>query len=82
MYSESILERLRAILAKELELEIDKIQRESRITDDLGADSLDIAEISMVIKEEFGHDLTEDEMLRSKKVEDLVSILEKSKTQK
>ena len=71
-----IQKKVISILAKELSMDADKVTPDFLISEDLGADSLDIAEISMVIKEELGHDLSEEEIRGSKRVKDLVDILE------
>ena len=48
---------------------------ESSLANDLGADSLDTAEIAMAINEAFGYDPNEQEMSTIKTVKDVVSIL-------
>ncbi len=70
--SEIILARLKEMLAKELNLEIEKIREDSKLADDLGADSLDTAELAMQIKDEFNYDLTDEEIVNIKTVDDLV----------
>jgi acyl carrier protein len=49
-----IFERLRTQMAKHLELDADSIQMESRLVDDLDADSLDLLELILALKGEFG----------------------------
>ena len=74
-----IYEKLCLILSKELSVERQKISPESLIKDDLGADSLDIAELAMVIRDEFTYDLTEEEISTMKKVSDLAGVLSRHK---
>ena len=50
----SVIERLREIVAVNLGVERDEIVPEARILDDLGADSLDVVELAMVLEETFG----------------------------
>lgn len=72
---EKISARLKQILAKELNIEISKINEDSRLAEDLGADSLDTTEIVMVIEEEFNYRLRDDDVALIKTVGDLLAIL-------
>ena len=47
-------EKLRTIIAEILNIDENEITEESTFVDDLGADSLDIAQIMMGIEDEFG----------------------------
>ena len=47
------LERVKKILSETLDIDISEINDDVRIVDDLGADSLDICEISIEIENEF-----------------------------
>jgi acyl carrier protein len=49
-----IFGRLRVQLAKNLEIEVGEIELESRLVDDLDADSLDLLELILALKGEFG----------------------------
>lgn len=46
-------ERIRAIVSDQLGVEAREIQAESKIADDLGADSLDVVELVMQLEDEF-----------------------------
>ncbi len=50
------------ILMKQLNLNRDQMAPEARIMEDLGADSLDIAEITMLLEENFGVTIPDDEV--------------------
>ena len=54
-----ILEKIKAILVEELDVEEEKIDLDSKIKDDLGADSLDLFELISKIEDEL--DITIDE---------------------
>lgn len=82
MNKNEILSKLVPILSKQLSVESDQITGSSSIVDDLGADSLDTAEIAMMIQEEFGYDLKDHEMQAIKTVDDIVHILEADETVK
>jgi acyl carrier protein len=53
MSEEKIFEKLQDIVAKQLALEPEKIQKTSNFTTDLDADSLDVVELVMTFEEEF-----------------------------
>ena len=48
-----IFERLRALIAEQFTVNENSITMETSFVDDLGADSLDVVEITMAIEEEF-----------------------------
>lgn len=47
-------EKVRKIIAKELNYNEEDIKLESKLSEDLGADSLDAVELIMAIEDEFG----------------------------
>ena len=49
-----ILEKIQNILAQQFEVSADSISADTNIVDDLGADSLDVAELIMSVEDEFG----------------------------
>ena len=71
-----IFEKIVAILEKQLAIDRTMISAESLIGSDLGADSLDTAEIAMMIKDEFAYDLTDDDISNIKTVKNICEILE------
>ena len=48
-----IFERLRALIAEQFAVNENSITMETSFMDDLGADSLDVVELTMAIEEEF-----------------------------
>lgn len=55
------LDRLINAIAEVLDLDKDKITADSKFVDDLGADSLDVLEITMGIEDEFGIEIPTDQ---------------------
>lgn len=49
----SVESKIKEIIAEQLGINEDDIAAESSLSDDLGADSLDIVEIAMALEEEF-----------------------------
>lgn len=52
--------QVRTIVADQLEVSADEIKPESKFTDDLGADSLDIVELVMALEEEFNVEIPDE----------------------
>ena len=63
------------VVAKKLNIEEKNVSTASRFQEDLGADSLDIAELLMEIEEEFGVNIADDEADRLKTVGDAISFI-------
>ena len=74
-----MFERVQAIIANELGIEKEKVTLESRLAEDLGADSLDAVELIMAIEDEFGIELDDETAQNVRKVGDLVSYIEANK---
>lgn len=70
-----ILNRVKAILAEELNVEEENIKPESRIKDDLGADSLDLFELISKIEDEFDVSIEEDDYGKLVTVGDIVDYI-------
>lgn len=75
MTENEIFVRLVRILSKQLNIEEEKILPQSRLADELGADSLDTAEIAMQIQDEFAYDFKDDEIAKVKTVGDILDAL-------
>jgi|YNPMSStandDraft_1061717.scaffolds.fasta_scaffold09373_3 acyl carrier protein len=73
----AVFEKVREIIAENLNLSEDEIKMESNIIDDLGADSLDVMETVMALEEEFDVKFPEEEIKELKTVGDLVKYIEK-----
>lgn len=74
-----ILEKVAEIIAKELSAKKDTITMETRLVEDLGADSLDAVEIMFALEEEFGIEIDDDAAQTIKTVGDLVTYIENHK---
>jgi acyl carrier protein len=70
-----ILERVKAILVEELDLEEDTITLDSRIKDDLGADSLDLFELINKIEDELDVTIEEEDYGKLITVGDIVNYM-------
>lgn len=72
-------EQIIAIVSDEMGEEPGKVMIDSRLVEDLGADSLDIAEIAMRCEEEFNIETLEDDQDSLRTVGDLVDLVTKLK---
>ncbi|MDP4121042.1 MAG: acyl carrier protein [Bacillota bacterium] len=71
-----VLEKVKAILSEQFDVEEDNITAETIIQDDLGADSLDIVDLLMSIEDEFDVEIPDEEIENIKTVGDLVTYVE------
>ena len=74
-----ILEKVKEILVEELDVEEDSITLESKIKDDLGADSLDLFELINRLEDELNVVIEEDDYGKLITVGDIVSYLTNKK---
>lgn len=71
-----VLEKVKAILAEQFDVEEEKITAETDLQEDLGADSLDVVDLLMSIEDEFEIEIPDDEIENIKTVGALVSYIE------
>ncbi|HBD64925.1 MAG TPA: acyl carrier protein [Clostridiales bacterium] len=71
-----ILEKVTAILVEELDVEEANVKLESKIKDDLGADSLDLFELISKIEDELNVTIEEDDYSKLVTVKDIVDYIE------
>ena len=72
-----IFEKLTELLSEQFSVEPDSITMDTAFVDDLGADSVDLVELSMALEEEFGvEEMGEDDITNINTVGDLVRYLQ------
>jgi acyl carrier protein len=71
-----VLEKIKAILSDQFDVEEDKITAETNIADDLGADSLDVVDLLMTLEDEFDVEIPDEEVENIKTVGNLVKYIE------
>ena len=60
-----VYEKLRQLIAEQFTMSLEMVTRETAFVDDLGADSLDVVELTMALEEEFGLPEVSDDDLRT-----------------
>lgn len=73
--TEEMISKTNRIIVEHLGVEADKITREADFADDLGADSLDMVELTMAFEEEFGIEIRDDEADKVSNVGDAYDLL-------
>jgi acyl carrier protein len=68
-------DRVKEIIAKELEVDAKQVTPEAKFIEDLGADSLDIVELVMALEEEFGLDIPDEDADKLRTVGDAMNYL-------
>ena len=76
-----VFEKMKKILAEQLDADIDSITLETDIQDDLGADSLDVVEMLMSIEDEFGVEIPDEEVENLHTIGDVVNYISKNSDQ-
>lgn len=69
-------EKVRDIIAQQLDLAPESIALESRLVEDLKADSLDVVELIMDMEQEFNVEIPDEELPKVQTVGDIVRYVE------
>lgn len=69
-------DKVKEIIVERLGVDADKVTPEASFKDDLGADSLDIAELVMELEDEFGMEIPDEEAEKINTVGDAVTYIE------
>ena len=70
-----VCEKIRTLLSEQLDIEEDDITMDSKIADDLGADSLDVVDLIMAIEDEFEVEIPDEDIENIKTVGDVVNYI-------
>ena len=73
---DEIFERVRTMLAEQLEIDEDRITMDSNIMEDFDADSLDVVDMVMSLEDEFGIEVPDEDAEKFQTVSDIVSYVE------
>lgn len=76
------INEIKKMLASQLNIEEKKIEDNSRLVEDLGADSLDMIEMLMTLEEKFGVSIPDDKTSDLKTVANIANFIDKTKSEK
>ena len=77
--NKAILEEVKEIITKYIKIDPERITLESRLNEDLDADSIDIADVVMDIEEKYGFEFSDEDAESIVAIKDLVKVIEDRK---
>ena len=72
----AIFDEVREVVVEQLSVAPDAVKLESKIIEDLGADSLDVVELVMALEEKFEVEIPDSEAEKLKTIQDVVTFVE------
>lgn len=75
----STIDKVKELIASQLNKSLDEITEEKEVVKDLGADSLDIVEMLMTLEEEYNITISDDDAVNIKTVGDIVNLIDANK---
>lgn len=73
-----MIEQVKSILAKQLRIDVETIADDSNMVEDLGADSIDLVEMLMVIEENMNISVPDEEAVKLKTVRNVADYIEQN----
>ena len=73
-----IFEKVRDIICDQLELDEDVVTMDAVLLEDLGADSIDLADLVMTPEDEFDMEISDEELENIRTVADIVKFIEEN----
>lgn len=70
------IDKVKKLISTQLNVSEAKITENSRLIEDLGADSLDTVELLMAFEEEFGISIPDEEAMNMKTIKDIVNLID------
>ncbi len=74
-----MLDKIKEVVAEQLDCEIGEIKEDSKFIEDLGADSLDVVELVMALEEEFDIEIPDEDAEGILTVSDALNYIENNK---
>jgi len=68
-------DKVKEIIAKQLDVDLAEVKDDASFVDDLGADSLDTVELVMAFEEEFGVEIPDEDAEKITRVKDAISYI-------
>ena len=73
-----MFETLKTILVEELQLDADEITMESNLANDLGINSIELADLVMICEEKFNVEFQDEDIYKFATIGDVVNFLEEN----
>ncbi|MBQ7673689.1 MAG: acyl carrier protein [Alphaproteobacteria bacterium] len=74
--SENVADKVKAIIADKLGVELEKVTDDARFVDDFGADSLDTVDLVMALEEAFNIEISNKEGQEIQSVKDAITFIQ------
>jgi acyl carrier protein len=75
MADKTVEEQVKEIIVEQLSVNAEEVVPEASFVDDLGADSLDLVELIMVMEEKFGQEIPDDDAAKLQTVQDAINYI-------
>ncbi len=75
----SVEEKVIEIIMEQLDVTREECVPEAAFIDDLGADSLDIVELVMAMEENFGIEISDEELMKVRTIQDVIDFIKKKR---
>jgi acyl carrier protein len=75
MADKTVEEMVKEIIVEQLSVNADEVVPEASFVDDLGADSLDLVELIMVMEEKFGQEIPDEDAAKLQTVQDAITYI-------
>jgi acyl carrier protein len=79
MADKTIEEQVKEIIVEQLSVNAEEVVPEASFVDDLGADSLDLVELIMVMEEKFGQEIPDEDAAKLQTVQDAITYIKERK---
>ena len=73
-----VFEKVRAIICDQLKMDEETVTLDSVLLEDLGADSIDLADLVMTLEDEFDLEISDEELENIRTVADIVKFIEEN----
>ncbi|HWP30258.1 MAG TPA: acyl carrier protein [Fimbriimonadales bacterium] len=73
---DNIFERVKEVIVAELACKEEDVTPDARFVEDLGADSLDVVQLVMVLEDKFQIDIPDEDVERLRTVDDVVNYIQ------
>ena len=67
--------RVRQIIADKLDIPLEEVQDHLDVMDDLGADSIDVLDLILILEEEFACDISDSDVINNRTVGDIIQYI-------